>query len=126
MKKILLVLEQDKGTIYGRVHYKGSVVEATAKNYLSLEKKLKKLLHDTQGLHIEQIEFKYAYCITAFFQKFTFLNISAVAQKAEINPALLRQYASGVKKPSLNQSKKIEAAIHRIAKELLQVSVYGE
>ena len=43
-----------------------------------------------------------------------------------MNPALLRQYASGVKHPSPKQAKKLEDTIHQIGKELSGVAVYAE
>jgi hypothetical protein len=54
-----------------------------------------------------------------------YLKIGSVAEHAGINPGLLRQYASGVKYPSPDQAKKIEDALHHIANELQDVSIYA-
>ncbi|MEJ7683745.1 MAG: hypothetical protein WKG06_38965 [Segetibacter sp.] len=55
----------------------------------------------------------------------SYLKISSIAEQAGINPGLVRQYASGVKHPSAEQAKKIEATIHKIANDLKQVELYA-
>ena len=47
-----------------------------------LKKKLKKLLNDFHGLEIGKIEFDLAYDLTALFDEKSYLNLSAVAEKA--------------------------------------------
>jgi len=56
--------------------------------------------------------------INALIQRFDFLKISNVAAYAGMNAGLLRQYVSGAKNPSLDQAKKIEHALHKLASEL--------
>ena len=126
MKKILLIVEKSQSELHGRVRYNDDLLVDCAENILTLEKKIKKLLHDFHGLEINQIEFEHTYDITALFDKFQYLNITSIAKKAEINPTLLRQYASGVKHPSAIQAKKLEDAIHKIGMELSSVLVYGK
>lgn len=70
--------------------------------------------------------FDLRYDLQAFFQDHDYLKITAIAKRANMNPGLLRQYASGVKYPSLEQAKRIEDAIHDLAKELDRVSLYAE
>ncbi len=65
------------------------------------------------------------YDLQAFFREFKDLKISSIAERAELNPSLLRQYATGNKFPSSDQVKKIEDAIHNLAKRLKQVSIYA-
>jgi hypothetical protein len=64
------------------------------------------------------VEFDYHYDVSAFFENFDFLKQTKIAELSGINTGLLRQYASGVKHPSPTQAKKIEIAIHKLAKEL--------
>ncbi|WP_262892868.1 hypothetical protein [Aquiflexum lacus] len=40
-----------------------------------------------------------------------------------MNATLLRQYAAGVKNPSLEQAKKIEKALHILADELREANI---
>ena len=83
--------------------------------YIKASKELEKALPTVlRG----KFEFEYKADIQSFFKDFNFLNITAVAKKSNINPSLLRQYATGKKNPSLEQTKKIEKGIHNIAKEL--------
>ncbi|QHV97908.1 hypothetical protein [Spirosoma endbachense] len=72
---------------------------------------------------IENIRFTYEYDVTALFDVFDVLKINSIAELAGLNKSLLRQYASGVKNPSEDQAKKIEAAVHDLGKRLLQVTV---
>jgi predicted RNase H-like HicB family nuclease len=46
------------------------------------------------------------------------INISILAARAKMNPALLRQYASGSKKASEKQAEKINEAIGSLAQKL--------
>ena len=89
----------------------------------TVEKNMRKLLKKLHG--IKEVEFDYAYDLTLLFEKFSMLNISAVAKYANMNPGLLRQYVSGSKFPSKDQARKIESAIKSIGKELTKVSVYA-
>jgi hypothetical protein len=72
-----------------------------------------------------KIDFDLRYDLQAFFEEHDYLNTTAVAKRAGINPGLVRQYTSGVKHPSLAQAKKLESTIHKLAKELAQVSLYA-
>ena len=50
------------------------------------------------------------------------VKVSNIAQKANINPSLLRQYKTGKAKASEEQAKKVLKAMHELGKELLSVS----
>lgn len=67
------------------------------------------------------VAFEYQYDISGFFKSFPIFNISELAKKANINPSLLRKYKAGLAMASTNQKKKIELAIHELAKELSAV-----
>ena len=68
-----------------------------------------------------EFEFDYRLDIQDFFLLFKPVKQSAVAERAGINPSLLRQYARGIKHPSISQAKKIEKAIHQLGHDLLKV-----
>ena len=93
-------------------------------------------MHEALELHIEALKtekrsipanfegkyrFDYRMDIRDFFSLFAPIKQTAVALKAGINPSLLRQYARGIKHPSLEQAKKIELAIHQLGRELLKI-----
>lgn len=72
---------------------------------------------------LKNISFEFKYDIASFFDYYDYLNMSAFAKKAGINPSLLRQYKSGsTKYISENQMKKIETALHNIVNELSEVA----
>ena len=50
------------------------------------------------------------------------VKVSNIANKANINPSLLRQYKTGKVKASEEQAKKVLKAMHELGKELLSVS----
>ena len=121
--KLVLVVEKDKGKLWGRITYKDNLITDYARNMEVLEKKMTKLLKDFH--RIGNVSFDHCYDLTVFFEQFDFLKQSKVAALAGINPGLLRQYASGVKHPSAEQALKIEKAVHQLARELQSVSLYA-
>lgn len=125
MEPIMLIIEKSKGEYWGRLHYEDNLLIDSARSVAGLERKMKKLLKDFHDLNPQNIVFEHHYDLTAMFENFDYLNISAIAQRAQMNPALLRQYASGVKHPSLKQAKNVESAIHKIGSELLKVGIYA-
>lgn len=68
-------------------------------------------------------EFEYTYDISALFDSFKFLNVSKFAESIGISPSLMRHYKRGDTYISSAQAKRIEDGLHRIARELLQVSL---
>lgn len=123
MKKIKLIIEQGKDNkLWGRVEYGDDLLSDYASSIPVLERKMKKLLENFHN--ITDAEFDYHYDVSAFFENFDFLKQTKIAELSGINAGLLRQYTSGVKHPSPEQAKKIEKAIHKLAKELEAVSLY--
>lgn len=119
--KLQVVLEKESGTLWGRVSYGKNLIVDSATSLQALEKKLKNVLHDFHEL--DNIEFDYAYDLTVFFEEFSFLNQSKIAELAGIHPGLLRQYASGVKNPSKEQANKIQIAIRDLASRLRAIKI---
>jgi transcriptional regulator with XRE-family HTH domain len=72
------------------------------------------------------MEIELSYDLQAFFEEFNELEISSIAERAGLNPSLVRQYATGSKYPSADQAKKIESALHSLAKKLQNVAIYAE
>lgn len=71
-----------------------------------------------EGVDVPELEFVYKYDLQTFFNYFSFLNITKVAEIAGINPSLMRQYTSGVTTAGQKQYDKIRVAVERIGKEL--------
>jgi len=126
MKPLTLIVERSQGELWGRVHYEDDLIIDSARTLDGLEKKIKKLLKDLHKVDPKIIAFDYQYDLTALFEKFNYLKISAIAEKSDLNATLLRQYVTGIKYPSAKQAKKVEDAIHKIGKELSNIAVYAE
>lgn len=125
MKKLELIIEHGDGELWGRVTYNDNLITGSAKSITELETQLKELLHDFEGLDPEQVTFTHLYDVYALFQEFDFLSISRVAYYAGINPGLMRQYASGVKHPSVDRAKDIERTLHRLAVKMQESRIYA-
>ncbi len=54
-------------------------------------------------------------------ETFDAVKIGAVAKEAGMNPTLLRQYISGTKRPSTEQLRRVQDAIHRVGERLIQL-----
>lgn len=132
--KLQVIIEKGEEGLWGRIETKdylpatyGATVEEITSNlrelindYLENEPNKGDFWHNIESSRA--VEFEYVYDIQAFFEQFSALNISKIAQLAGINQSLMRQYASGIKHPSPEQAKKVKKAVHDLGKELLQVS----
>lgn len=122
--KLKLIVEgAEDGSVWGRIMYKGDLLTSSAENVKALEASFKEQLEGFYDLSPADINFEIEYDIQGFFDMHSYLNISAIAEKAEINKALLRQYATGHKYPSSDQVTKIKKAIHEIGKDLSRVNI---
>ena len=106
--KVELVIEKGEDELWGSVKYNDNLIADAGTDIADLEQKFKKLLNDFEGVDPDELEFVHLYDVYALFQKLDFLNISKIADRAGINPGLMRQYASGLKHPSLSRAKEIE------------------
>ncbi len=124
VQNVELIIEKGESGIWGRVNYNDNLIIEQADTLDDLEMNLKILLKDFEEVDPKNIAFDLKYDVYSLFEQFDFLNISKVAKHAGIHPGLLRQYASGVKHPSLSQAKKIEETLHRLAGQMQKASVY--
>ncbi len=136
--ELQVIIEKNEGELWGRIEGIGDFMPVVVGNTkLEVTSALKTLINDYKDhegkedkkwleIDIENVVFTFSYDVQAFFEEFDFLNQTKIAQLAGINPALLRQYSSGVKHPSKEQALKIEVAIHKLAHDLEAVSVYAD
>lgn len=61
--------------------------------------------------------------IAALFERFPELNVQQVSIGLNINPALMRQYVGGKKRPSFERLLDIENYLHQLGEALLQVKL---
>jgi len=69
-------------------------------------------------LFLQPFELQIKYDLQTLFEAFKFINKSAFAQLAGINPSLLRQYTKGIAYASDKQKAKINKAIQSISHNL--------
>lgn len=72
---------------------------------------------------LQDLSFTYKYDIQAFFKDFSFLNATDIARRAGVNPSLMRQYTSGVKKAGEKTYKRLNACIENIKSDLKAASL---
>ena len=122
MEKIELIIERSLDSeVWGRVNYDDNLIVESAKNINGLQKKMKKLLFDFHSLIQDEIEFELKFDITGLFETKSYLKPNVIANIAGISPGLMRQYVSGIKYPSKERVEIIEATIHKVGKDLLNV-----
>ena len=104
------IIGEGKTVIEAKEDFQNSVVEMIA-SYTGNDKEVPD--------ELKGITFVYKYDIASFFDYYDFINVSKFAERAGINPSLLRQYKSGsTSYISESQMKKIERALHKIGDEL--------
>lgn len=117
-----LVVEKSGSELWGSVKVKGNLIYDVANSMTSLQKKLKTAVLEIENVEIE--DFDVSYDLTSFFEQHSYLKITDIAKYAEINQALMRQYAAGVKYPSEDRVKQIEKAIRQIGRDLTKVKLH--
>jgi len=125
MKKLTLIIEKQDQELTGRITFEDNLIVESANDLLLLEQKMVRLLKKFHGLDPSEIQFQYKYDLSSLFEAFDFLKISNIAKIAGLNASLLRQYVVGNKQASATQAKKVEAAIHKLGKELSALQIYG-
>ena len=102
---------------YRILDWPATEIQAKA-DFLKSYEEIKEMLAE-EGKEVPVLEFSYKYDLQSFFNYFSFLNISKIAEVAGINPSLMRQYASGVANVGEKQYDKIRIAIKKIGNELV-------
>ena len=71
---------------------------------------------------LPEVDFIYKYDIQSFFNYFSYLNASDIARRAGINPSLMRQYISGVKKAGEKNYQRLSACVGKIKEDFRAIS----
>ena len=72
--------------------------------------------------NLPEVDFIYKYDIQSFFNYFSYLNATDIARRSGINPSLMRQYTSGVKKAGEKTYLRLSACIDKIKEDFRAVS----
>lgn len=105
----------------GLIGYGNSAREAVEDIYESLKEQ--KELMAKEGREMEDLEFDFKFDVGSLFNYYSYLNISGVARKTGISDSVLRQYASGVRRPSADRLKRIKEGLAAIAADLMAVEL---
>jgi len=62
----------------------------------------------------EDVTFGYKLDLSSFFSLFGCVSIGAIAEEANLNPSLLRQYKSWIKRAFVERAYKIGIALHQL------------
>ncbi len=72
---------------------------------------------------LKNLDFEYKFDLSSLFDYYKFINVTQFAKAAGISASLMRQYKSGNTSVSEKQMGKIEAALHRLGRELTSVKL---
>jgi predicted RNase H-like HicB family nuclease len=132
--KLIIIIEPGDGEIWGRIEAPNALLNTVGNTIEEVTQNLKDLIQDHldhegkeqaewQNIKVRDISFDYVYDLSELFEVISAVKINSIADLAGINQSLMRQYASGVKYPSIQQGKKIQEAVHQLGQKLLQVSM---
>ena len=105
---------------YGIAGY-GETAEEAKEDMLECYREMKEM-NDEENVVTPELEIMYSYDMQSFFNKFSFLKMSVIAEMSGINQSLLRQYATGHAVAGENQYKKLKKTINEIKEELSLVA----
>lgn len=131
-KKVVLILEYGNGGYscynddpigkYAVIDGDGATAEEAKADFMQALEECRQAFPEDKDIN-QDMEFTYKYDIQAFFKEFSFLNATDIARRAGINPSLMRQYTSGVKKAGEKTYNKLNACLSNIKNDL-QAAVF--
>jgi hypothetical protein len=134
MEKVTAKLEREPGeknfscvmkvrSIKCSVLGQGATAKAAIKDMLRGWNEVKADLAE-DGMAAPDIEVTYSFDIGSLFNYYDFINVAAVSREIGVSPALMRQYATGVRKPSDGRKVQIVDGIKSLARKMESVNVY--
>ena len=135
--QISLILERDSdGDWQATAETPGLFISTIAPTVAAVEQNARELIadylaHEGQtdarwaGVDAKTVEFEHLYDVQEIFDAHPELNVNALARRMDMNPSLLRQYASGSKHPSEKMAMKIQEAIRELGRALARTAIYA-
>ena len=124
MRKIEVIIEKT-GTGYSAYAEKYPAI-TTGENLKELTANMVEALNlyfEDKGRTVTQDDLKFRYDLASLFGFYQVINSRALSRRIGMNPQLLSQYVSGVKKPSERQVKRILEGVRQIGRELSQLDI---
>lgn len=125
LKKRIYVTVEKTDTGYS-AYADGLAVFSTAKDISALHRNLLEALnlsYEEKGYYVDATNIKLHLDLQQFFKYYKVINANFLAKRIGMNPSLLSQYVSGIKRPSSKQTNKILQGIHSIGRELLEIEL---
>jgi predicted RNase H-like HicB family nuclease len=99
----------------------GSTVDEAIADFKSVYEDIKKI-YEEEGKHFVEAEFEFHYDTASFLNFYTnYFSLAGLSRLTGINQGQLSHYVTGVRNPSKQTIQKIDASIHKFAKNLNQV-----
>ncbi len=135
MKKLRVRVEKsDDGVFWGNTVGIPGVIVADANSLTQLKENLTTAIEQTIQVAEQEniqaynqlkngIEFEFDIDLMTLFDKYEFLNKSAIAKRLNINPSLFRSYTSKNRRVYISEkrAKEIEKGLHELGEELLAI-----
>lgn len=134
MEKVIARVEREVGernfscymkveSVNASVLGRGNTANAAIADMLRGWEDIKTDLKD-DGVGVPSIDIEYTFDIGAFFNYYDFINVAGISREIGISPAVMRQYATGARKPSQKRKTRIIEGVKSLAKKIELTSVY--
>lgn len=134
MEKVIARVEREVGernfscymkveSVNASVLGRGNTANAAIADMLRGWEDIKTDLKD-DGVGVPSIDIEYTFDIGAFFNYYDFINVAGISREIGISPAVMRQYATGARKPSKKRKTRIIEGVKSLAKKIELTSVY--
>ena len=131
---LTIILEKGNDELWGHIEAPGFLLTSVGDSLEEVTTNLRDLVADFlehegktmpewHGIAETDLTYTIEYDLTALFDVFSAIKINAIADASGINQSLMRQYATGKKRPSERQAKRIEVAVRELGERLQRVSV---
>ena len=129
MKTLTAIIERNEDAFFAYINEIEGCV-AGGENYEEVKTNLEQIISEFREEDIEigkQLEkgynIKYEVDLESVFNLIPEVNITQLAKLIKMNPGLLRQYVSGSKKASENQTNKVMEGIRRLTEKLKSLQI---
>ena len=115
----LLTVKPIKGTVLGR----GSSAKAAIEDMLRGWNEATEYLKD-EGKEVPALEIEYKFDVGSLFSYYDFINAAGVAREIGLSTSVIRQYAIGTRKPSVERKAQIINGFKSLADKMRTASLY--
>lgn len=126
MKVFRLIIEKGEDGYWGRITEGKNLITSFGETIVELKRNMNEaieLTYENEGSGPPEYEYELVVDIQEFFRINNYINITTLAEYIGMNSSLLRQYAKGIKFPSIKQVGRIESAVKEIGKQLMRTEL---